>query len=46
MSMCSPASLLPGNTRIATQLTVRVTWDSGDVDLFVKEAIEMWDTQQ
>lgn len=25
------------------QLTVRVTWDSGDVDQFVREAIEMWD---
>jgi glycopeptide antibiotics resistance protein len=25
------------------QLVVRMTWDSGDVDQFVREAVEMWD---
>lgn len=28
------------------QLVVRVTWDSGDVDQFVREAIDMWDTHR
>lgn len=28
------------------QVVVRVTWDSGDVDQFVKEAVELWDSQR
>ncbi|KAF8072370.1 ALDH10A8 [Scenedesmus sp. PABB004] len=27
-------------------LTVRVTWDSGDVDAFVREAVELWGSQR
>jgi hypothetical protein len=30
----------------AVQVVVRVTWDSGDVDQFVKEAVELWDSQR
>ncbi|KAF6259120.1 ATP-NAD kinase-like domain-containing protein [Scenedesmus sp. NREL 46B-D3] len=28
------------------EVVVRVTWDSGDVDQFVKEAVELWDSQR
>eukprot|EP00879_Flechtneria_rotunda_P001176 GHRR01001323.1.p1 GENE.GHRR01001323.1~~GHRR01001323.1.p1 ORF type:complete len:469 (+),score=158.99 GHRR01001323.1:253-1659(+) len=28
------------------EIVVRVTWDSGDVDQFVKEAVELWDSQR
>eukprot|EP00775_Hariotina_reticulata_P006845 gene6845-7063_t len=28
------------------QVQVRVTFDSGDVDQFVKEALELWDQQE
>jgi hypothetical protein len=30
----------------SVQVVVRVTWDSGDVDQFVKEAVELWDSQR
>jgi hypothetical protein len=30
----------------AVQVVVRVTWDTGDVDQFVKEAVELWDSQR
>jgi hypothetical protein len=35
-----PCSCLP------QQVTVRVTWDSGDVDQFVQEAIALYDTNR
>ncbi|WIA28058.1 hypothetical protein OEZ86_010643 [Tetradesmus obliquus] len=28
------------------EVVVRVTWDSGDVDQFVREAVELWDSQR
>jgi hypothetical protein len=37
--------LLPSGFCIKSQIVVRVTWDSGDVDHFVREALQLQDGQ-